>query len=180
MEIKTRKDLGKLLEHFNLVGHAAEIGVAEGRHSEILISQPAIEKLYMIDAWKQLNQKGDGHNPQSWHDRNYQEALVRTEEFKEKRIVLKGLSKDMIPLIPDNSLVLSYIDASHNYIDCLVDLRTIWSKMKVGSIISGHDILNTAYGVNQAVEEFCNEHELKINIIEEDESVNASFWLYKK
>ena len=111
MKITTRKDLGKLLEHYGLKGHAAEIGVAESRHSAILIAQPAITKLYMIDAWKRLEQKGDGGFPQSWHDQNFQEALGRTNEFAHKRVILKGLSSEMIPQIPDDSLILAYVDA---------------------------------------------------------------------
>lgn len=180
MEIKYRTQLGELLNHFGLSGDAVEIGVAEGRNAEVLISQPAIKKLYLIDAWQRLEQAGDGANDQNWHDRNYKEAQERVSKFKEKAVFLKGLSQDMIKQIPDDSLVLAYIDGDHSYEGALRDLRAIYSKVKRGGIIAGHDYLNLSYGVNQAVTEFLeNRTYLKLHVIKEDEDSMASFWFVK-
>lgn len=154
MEIKFRTELGELLTHLGLSGDAVEIGVAEGRNAQVLISQPAITKLYMIDAWQQLPQTGDGGFDQKWHDSNHREALQRTEKFKEKRVVLKGLSSDMIKQIPDESLVLAYIDGWHSYEGCYADLESILPKVKTGGVVSCHDYLNLSYGVNKAVNTF--------------------------
>lgn len=187
--IKSRNQLGELLEHFGLSGHAVEIGCAEGLNAAMLIQQPAITQLYMIDAWQRLEQKGDGGNPQSWHDRNYKEALERTENYSDKRVVLRGLSSEMILNIPDDSLILAYVDGDHSFRGCLNDLLAIWPKIKVGGILAGHDILNESYGVKRAVATFIAEDTVKqtdvdkiliVNIIEEDEPVNASFWIRKK
>lgn len=184
MEIKYRTQLGELLEHFGLSGHAVEIGVAEGRNAQVLIESPQITKLYLIDNWATLNQSGDGSYPQSWHDKNYKEVLQRTKRFAEKRAILKGLSSEMIKQIPDDSLVLAYIDGDHSYNGCLADLKAIYPKVKNGGIVSGHDYLNLSYGVNQAVKEFATANgysESDIHTTEENGDTSmVSFWFVKK
>lgn len=184
IEIKYRTELGKLLETLGLKGHAVEIGVAEGRHSEILISQPAITKLYMIDAWETLNQSGDGNYPQSWHDNNWKEAQERVEPFKEKAVFLKGLSSERIKEIPDDSLVLAYIDGDHSFNGCMNDLKGIYPKVKIGGIISMHDIKNLSYGVSGAVTEFMFENlyrDSDLHFTEENGDMTmVSGWFIKK
>lgn len=179
MTIKYRTQLGELMKHFGLSGgDVAELGVAEGRFSAEIIKWD-IGTFYMIDAWKTLNQKGDGGFPQEWHDNNNKEALERTDSYRHKRMVLRGLTQEMIPIIPDNSLSLVYIDADHSYRGALMDLETIYSKVKVGGIISGHDFLNPAYGVKQAVADFTRDR-FEVNLIEEDHPDMAGFWFIKK
>lgn len=183
MDIKYRTELGKLLEYYKLLGHAAEIGVAEGRNASMLISIPAITKLYLIDAWTKLNQKGDGGNSQEWHEFNYLDAQHRINAtgFKDKAVFLKGMSTEMIKKIPDDSLVLAYIDCDHSYSGCYRDLESVYQKVKFGGIVAGHDYLNFSYGVNKAVNTFVRflNPNPKIHVIEEDEQAMASFWFRK-
>lgn len=177
MTIKYRTQLGDLLRHFHLKGPACEIGVAEGRNAEVLISQKEITKLYLIDAWTRLNQSGDGGNDQRWHDNNYIEANDRVSKFKEKAVFLKGMSSEMIKQIPDKSLVLAYIDGDHTYNGCFTDLVNIFPKIRKGGILAGHDYLNLKYGVHNAVNDFAIEKGLTVNVIEEDEVPMAGFWI---
>lgn len=179
MQIKYRTELGELLKHYNLKGHAVEIGVAEGRNAEVLISHPNITKLYLIDAWTYLSQFGDGGYEQSWHDNNFIEANQRVSKYKDKAVFLKGMSLEMIKKIPDNSLVLAYIDGDHSYNGCLNDLKAIWPKIKKGGILSGHDYLNMSYGVNEAVTDFLGSR-YTINETQEDGDLSmVSFWIRK-
>lgn len=180
MEIKYRTQLGELLNNFGLSGHAVEIGVAEGRNAEVLISQPSITKLYLIDAWTRLNQPGDGGNSQTWHENNFVEAQQRVSKHKDKAVFLKGISTLMIQSIPDDSLVLAYIDGDHTYDGALRDLVAIYPKVKKGGIISGHDYLNPAYGVSRAVSDFVfSIGSPMVHVIEEDEMPMAGFWFVK-
>lgn len=182
MEIKFRTQLGELLEHLGLKGHAVEIGVAEGRNAEVLIRQKAITKLYLIDSWQHLKQSGDGGYPQKWHDDNYKDVLRRTKIHEVKRTILRGLSSEMVKEMPDDSLILAYVDGDHSYKGCLTDLQAIYPKVKVGGVISCHDYLNLSYGVNDAVRDFCKEHGItEIHTTEEngDESM-VSCWFIKK
>lgn len=184
MEIKYRTQFGELLEHLGLKGDAAEIGVAEGRNAEVLISKPAIEKLYLIDAWTHIAQPGDGGYHQSWHDNNWKEVHERVEPWKDKAVFLKGLSGEMIKQIPDDSLIFGYVDGDHTYHGCLSDLNKIYPKITKGGVLAGHDFLNFSYGVNKAVGTFIFENHYipnDIHVTEEDGDISmVSFWLIKK
>ena len=186
MEIQFRTQFGELLAHLGLKGDAVEIGVAEGRNALSIIQSPQVERLYLIDSWKELPQKGDGGFPQDWHDINLRVAQETLEPYKDKAIWLRGLSQDMIDSIPDDSLIFAYLDGDHSYQGCLGDLERIYKKVKVGGIIAGHDYINEAYGVNKAVRYFVFESEgfysmTDIHQTEEggDDSM-VSFWFIKK
>lgn len=189
MEIEYRTQFGQLLEYYGLMGNAAEIGVAEGRNASTLIAHPSIAKLYLIDAWTHLNQKGDGHQPQSWHDGNFEEAKRRMRGFEHKAVFLKGMSTEMIKHIPDDSLIFAYVDCDHSKVGCLADLNAIYPKLKQGGILAGHDYLAPQYGVNEAVKEFVILLGKKdpygvsrdIHQTEEDgDKSMVSFWFVKK
>ena len=61
-----------------------------------------------------------------------------------------------------------YIDANHTYESVRADLEACLSKVRPGGIIAGHDYINTTYwkdlnyGVVEAVDEFCAEHNWEI------------------
>lgn len=154
MEINFRTQFGELLAHLGLKGDAVEIGIAEGANAAHIISWPQVERLYLIDSWKELLQKGDGGFPQSWHDENFKQAQAVLEPHKEKALWLRGLSIDMIDSIPDNSLIFCYIDCDHSYNGFASDLQKIYKKAKVGAVIAGHDYINEAYGINKAIKHF--------------------------
>lgn len=158
---------------------AVEVGVAEGRFSLELL-QMGIKKLYMVDVWGHHPElKGDGSSPQEWHNRNYQDAKDRVAPFKNKAVMLKGLSSDMAKQIKDNSIDLLYLDGSHDYEGVLKDLNTYFPKVKTGGIISGHDFLAPQYGVNQAVKEFCHKHNKELFTIPELKQEDAGFYFKK-
>jgi hypothetical protein len=185
-QLNYRTEFCNLLIHNNLVGHSVEIGVAEGRFSEHIISWPNVTKHYMIDAWQTLNQKGDGGFEQNWHDDNLKEALYRTNAFENKRYIYQGKSSDTIPLITDNSLIFAYLDGDHSYKGCLADLKAIYPKVRSGGVISGHDYLSPQYGVNEAVKCFVSESNNKYTMsdihttFENGDDSMVSFWFIKK
>lgn len=184
MEILYRTQFPELLEHLGLKGDAVEIGVAEGRNAAVLIASHVIEKLYLIDNWSWLDQSGDGSHPQAWHDNNLKEVHERIEPFKEKAVVLKGMSATMIKQIPDDSLIFSYIDGDHSFSGCFSDLLNVYSKVKSGGVIALHDYENLSYGVNKAVRKFLVENNYNIDDLhtteEDGDLAMVSCWFIKK
>ena len=176
--IKYRQDIWRLLEHYQLEGHAVEIGVAEGRNAEVIAAWPQITKLYLIDNWGHLQQAGDGGFAEAWHYKNWRETRERMKRFP-KAEMLKGKSFDMLKHIPDDSLIYAYVDCDHTEAGCLADLHSVWPKMKEGGIIAGHDVLNTSYGVRKAVEHFTGQRNIEWHIIEDEHPSMASFWFRK-
>jgi hypothetical protein len=179
MEIKFRKDLGQLLDHFKLPRIVAELGNAEGLFSKQILEW-GIDQFYMVDTWESIKgQAGDGGFANSWHHNNFNEAMERVSPWKEKVVVLRGLTKDMIPQIPYNHLGMVYIDAAHDYSSVYTDLTLSYPKVVSGGIISGHDYLNPSYGVNKAVHDFCGPQHLEIHVVPDEDSSMSSFWFRK-
>ena len=177
-KLNYRIELGTLLTDLNLPWVVAEIGCAEGRFSQQILSW-GIDKLFMVDNWGTIrNQTGDGAFDQSWHDKNFLEAMHRTAVHSDKIVVLRGMSNEMISHIPDNSLGMAYIDCCHEYGCTKSDLELCFPKVVSGGIIAGHDYLNMSYGVNRAVKEFC-EGKYEISVIDEEEPSMASFYFIK-
>ena len=183
-EIKYRTEFGSLLESLGLCGHAVEIGAAECRHAQVLISQPAITKLYIIDGWSRLSQIGDGSNSDEWHANNWKECQERIEQWKEKAIFLKGMSSAMIKQIPDDSLIFAYVDADHSYNGCFNDLINVYPKVKSGGVLALHDVRNLNYGVNRALTTFLVQNgygQECLHFTEEDgDELMVTAWFIKK
>jgi hypothetical protein len=177
MKIKYRIQLVELLKFYNLPLTAVEIGVAEGFNSKDLLDS-GIEKLYMVDNWKTIEGiTGDGNFPQDWHDKNYSDAMDRIDEHRKKVVVLRGLSQEVCDKVPDESVSMIYIDGDHSYEGVIRDLKHWVPKVIKGGIIAGHDYLNPAYGVKQAVADFFGAQ--VINIIPENQECDAGFWTIK-
>ncbi len=176
MIIKYRTQLVDLLKHFNLPLTGIEVGVAEGYNSFDLLEK-GMEKLYLVDNWRTIHGvTGDGNFDQAWHEKNYMDAMARVEPHRDKVIVLRGLSNQMCHNVPDESVSMVYLDGDHSYVGVLKDLNCWYPKVVKGGIIAGHDFLNPAYGVRQAVQDFFKG---TINIIEENQECDAGFWFVK-
>jgi len=166
--IKYRNELWKLLPENSTI---AEIGTAEGLFASDILNWPVTKKLYCVDNWGTIaNQSGDGGSPQSWHDKNYSDAMIRLSSDKVN--VLRGMSWDMAARVDDESLDLLYIDCCHTYACVKLDINAWISKVKTGGIGAFHDYENKAYGVKQAVEEFCN-GKYKIQLLPENKMEDA-------
>lgn len=177
MGIKHRTQLPELLKHFNLPLTGIECGCAEGFNSKDLLAN-GLEKLYMVDAWEQLDVVGDGANDNEWHSKNYNDAMERVLPFKDNVVVLRGMTTEMAKYIPDNSVGLVYLDAGHDYESVKSDLINYFPKLVEGGIMAGHDFINPAYGVKLAVEEFC-QGKYSIHVIPENQDEDAGFYFVK-
>jgi hypothetical protein len=176
MEIKYRKDLNKLLPQNPVT---CEVGVAEGFFSRDILELWKPSHHYMVDNWATLPTTGDGGFDQEWHDKNYKDAVNRTKSFANKITILRGLSWRMSQHVKDNSLDIVYLDAGHSYEAVKQDLEAWIPKVKPGGVIAGHDFVNPAYGVLQAVNEASIGLATKVNMIPEDKDDDAGFWMYK-
>lgn len=177
--IKHRLQLPELMRELKLPMIAAEIGVASGLFSRDLLEQ-GIELLYSVDAWTKLDQKGDGGFPQSWHDENYRSTIELLRKFKEKPIILKGVSNEMAKKVADNTLGLLYLDGDHSYEGVMKDLHSWYDKVVKGGIIASHDFLNEDYKVKEAFTDFCISKDIReIILIPENKTEDAGGYFFK-
>lgn len=118
-----------------LKGVGAEIGVYRGIHAYNLLKRhPGITKLYLCD----------GYEP--YGEVSGEVALLR-DAMSSSRQLLAGKPVEFIyrnspgcaESIPDDSLDFCYIDGAHDRQSVHDDLVAMWSKVKKGGIIGGHD-----------------------------------------
>lgn len=178
--IEYRKQLPELLVKAGLPMVAAEIGVAEGKFSRKLL-EGGITDLLLVDRWISVStEKGNGSEPQKWHDDNLKAVEGLSEEYAGKCRIHRGDSSQIAGYYPDNYFSLIYLDADHSYEGVKKDIEAWYHKVAPGGIISGHDYLNKDYGVNKAINEFCKNYGITgIKVIPEDEPRNASFYFIK-
>lgn len=152
----------------------AEVGVAEGEFSRQILDIMQPEHLHLIDLWHEKSERyADAMGP----------TIARVDSELKTGIVAihRGYSWDMISQLPDDSLDWIYIDAAHDYHSVKRDLDATLPKMKVGSWICGHDYTRWAgsgisrWGVREAVNEFCIEHDWRFRYLTFETHGHASF-----
>jgi len=160
--LKNRRELPHFLNAKRLIGIGAEIGVKEGKFSEKLLSLWKGKVLISIDPWLTADSEEyvDRANvSQERHNSYYEETKERLACFKERSKILRKTSLEAALEIEDKTLDFCYIDARHDYLNVLEDLRFWYPKVKSGGVLAGHDYLDgmiqgTDFGVKKAVDEF--------------------------
>jgi Methyltransferase domain len=125
----------------------AEVGVYRGEFAaHVLDNCPSIERYYMIDPWRHLD---DWNKPANKGDRTfqriYQQAMDRTREHEGKRVVLRGRTTEVVDRIPDGGLDFAYIDGDHTLRGITVDLVQIHPKIREGGWIGGDDFYRSMW-----------------------------------
>jgi hypothetical protein len=158
-----RNDLAALFAELGFK-RGAEIGVAEGNYSEVLLKANPECELLLVDIWSAY-----AGNPQNKsnekHEFAYNETVRKTKNYKHVSI-RQGYSMDVVDGIMLGELDFCYIDASHLFDDCVMDIIE-WSKrVRSGGIVSGDDYYAldqkrwVGGGVVEAVQAYVNAHQI--------------------
>ena len=178
--LKSRIDLAK---YFNSKGFkvGAEIGVCDGRYSEILCQKIKGLKLYCIDLW---NKYEDNWGSKEYHNKAYNEAKEKLSKYNTEIIRKKSIEASFE--IPDNSLDFVFIDGDHHFDFVMTDI-IIWSrKVRKGGIVALHDFTffhNS--GIVEAVNKYTEIHKIELNVIQRnqhnsrDDRQPVAWWVKK-
>lgn len=132
----------------------AEIGVFRGAFAaKILRRCPAITDYYMIDPWRHLedwNKPANKNNER--FDEIFEEAMGRTAQHEERRIVLRGRTSEVVDEIPDGHLDFAYIDGDHTLRGITIDLIRVFGKVRPNGWIAGDDFSKTIWQHGQSFE----------------------------
>jgi Methyltransferase domain len=125
----------------------AEVGVYRGEFAAgLLRACPSLQTYHMIDPWRHLH---DWNKPANTTDERFEEflgeAMAATDSFREKRIVLRGRTIEVIDEIPDGTLDLVYIDGDHTLRGIAVDLIRAYPKIRTGGFLAGDDFSPTIW-----------------------------------
>lgn len=129
-----------------------ELGVAAGRHSRYILENSGVDKLWSIDRWQHIEGYDDAMNlPQNEHDELYLYVCSQLSRFGQRSSIIRSDTTLASTIFPDKFLDFVYVDADHSYEGCKRDLLAWIPKIKVGGIISGHDL--NWESVSKAIEE---------------------------
>lgn len=139
----------QLAELFKELGfnYGVELGVDEGKYSEVLCKANPNLKLYGVDPWRvEAYEPGIAGiaEQQKTFDRCFNDTKARLAPYPNYTIVRKT-SEEALKDFKDGSLDFVYIDANHDFPNFIFDLHHWSKKVKVGGIVSGHDYAIYSY-----------------------------------
>jgi len=113
----------------------AEVGVADGRHSETLCSCNPGLHLFAVDPWEPYAGYVD-YTPARL-DQFYRGAVERLRPYDVT--VVRKRSMDAVGDFADGSLDFVYIDGAHDFKSVAEDACDWSRKVRVGGVVYGHD-----------------------------------------
>ncbi|MCW3118607.1 MAG: class SAM-dependent methyltransferase [Chitinophagaceae bacterium] len=145
-------------------GVIAEVGVAYGNFSALLLEQLQPEKFIVIDSfaitgdtepWKQTVLKDSKMTHLEYYQNKFHQEIDKGQV-----VIYPGLSWEMLAKLPDKSIDYLYLDAGHSYEEVVKDIEQVSQKIKDNGIIQFNDytlfdcFAFIPYGVPKAVHEF--------------------------
>jgi len=129
------------------VATVAEVGVWAGDFAQHILTQcETVNKYYMIDPWRHLDDWNKPFNKSNDEFAKIKEdALANTEFAAEKRVILQGKTTDVSCDLPDQGLDFAYIDGDHTLRGITIDLIRVFPKMKTGGILACDDFCTTVW-----------------------------------
>jgi hypothetical protein len=138
----------------------------------------------MIDVWRPLGDEYLDASNHALHVNAYAETMENIKGLEDQGVMIRATSEIASDIFADESLDVVYIDANHAYDFVKQDIELWYPKVKKGGYIGGHDYIalewykdpnflpnkkdkhiwsgnmsfyHGVFGVNPAVDEFCQE-----------------------
>lgn len=159
-----RNDLAQLFAELGFK-RGAEIGVAEGKYSEVLVKANPQVELHCIDPWYSYPTNPQGKTKQR-HEFAYNEAKRKMEGYNAH--LIRKASIDAVRDFETDSLDFVYVDGNHLFDFVMLDLIAWSNKVRSGGIVSGDDYYAldqkrwVGGGVVEAVQAYTNAHQIPI------------------
>lgn len=131
-----RNDLAQLFAELGFK-RGAEIGVAEGHYSEILLKANPDLELLLVDPWRRYDGNPYAHS-QEHQDFSLNETKRKTAPYLNVKI-MQDFSMNAVREVEENSLDFVYVDAHHGFDWVMEDLIAWGRRVRSGGIISGDD-----------------------------------------
>ena len=108
--------------------------------ARVLEDCPGISRYWMLDPWRHLSGWDKPFNiDDDAFEAAFHKTLSVTDFAREKREVLRGTTREMIDEIKDASLDAAYVDGDHTLRGIVLDLISVWPKLKDGALLFGDD-----------------------------------------
>lgn len=156
-------------------GIGAEIGVADGLFSKVLLEVCEPKALYLIDPWQHIESeamKDDASNvPQLAQDARYEQVKQWAAEIPEV-VVYRHFSL----VVANQSMADNYFDWVHldaDHTQAGKDAEAWWPNIKPGGWLTGHDytMAGEHITVKAQIDEFVAKHGLELFVTRGDNDV---------
>ena len=169
--LPTRADLLARLPKQAMV---AEVGVAEGDFSQLILEVSQPRTLFLIDLWQSIAPAFG--QPAAEKVQKHFADLARSGVVR----IMRGYSWEQLRNLPEHSLDWVYIDASHDHEDVTRDLEAARWAVKPDGYIAGHDYVlwsspTLRFGVVEAVNEFCVRHDYQLRYLTMESNGHHSY-----
>jgi len=176
-----REELTKLLAELGL-NKGVEVGVEQGKFSEVLCKRNPKIELFSVDAWTAYKGYRE-HVSQEKLDGFYEKTKKLLEPYN--CTVIKGFSLDAVKAFKDGSLDFVYIDCNHDFLSTTQDIAAWEKKVRVGGIVAGHDFRrikttssrSAVCHVKDVVQAWAYAHNIQPYFVFKDERAPSWFWV---
>lgn len=171
-------NLSRKIEEDNVQGDVIECGVCSGGTAAILAHFASRSKLnrkvWLLDSFKGMPEttEADGKEAKKYvgevvgYESRVREVLGHVKVDMSCVKIVPGWFRDTLPLVTAPEIALLNIDADW-YESVKLCLRTFYNRVVVGGIVSIDDYGHWP-GCKKAVNEFFEERQLKLNLVEVD------------
>lgn len=132
----------RMLEALPKNGIGAEVGVWEGRFSEVILEVCSPKILHLIDPWEydpRFNNTGFGRKKNAERMPQMHEMVAEKFAGDDRVHLHRAMSGDALTAMEDASLDWIYIDGNHNEPFVGNDLALATKKVRPGGVIAGDD-----------------------------------------
>lgn len=163
-----------LLARLPKEGVVAEVGVAQGNFSRQILEVARPRTLHLIDTWSASR---PGYDVDEYERIR---TTFGTGEYANKVVLHRKMSWEGIAELGSGSIDWIYIDADHSYDAVKKDLAAAIRAIKPDGLIAGHDYIcwsspNGRYGVIEAVNELCHEHDFVFRFLSLEPDMHLSY-----
>lgn len=133
-----------------------EFGIYTGGNAKSMLKTLNIEKLYLVDPYK-------NYHP-TYDTANFKKAKKKAHKLKRNSVqFIEDYSSNIFKYIDEKEKIdFVYIDANHNYSYVIKDIRIAFELVKDGGVIAGHDFNQD--GVAKAVQQVCRHHNIIFSV----------------
>ncbi len=131
-----------------------EVGVWKGDFAaEILQRCDCLTKYYMVDPWRHLaGWNKPANQDDAILDSFYEMAKAKTDFARNRRVILRGKTTEVIDQIEDGELDFAYLDGDHTLKGVTIDLIRVYPKIRTGGFLGGDDFSRTIWSHNTSFE----------------------------
>ena len=146
----------------------AEVGVREGQNTIAMLKFMNIQRVYMVDGYKEYYTNEIDHSSVDEQWLWYRNMFFYMQPYLPQVTFVTHQSNPAHMLFPEEFFDYVYIDANHSEESVYEDMCLWYPKVVDNGILGGHDFDPKFPEVEIAVTRFCNEQNLNFSHIKED------------